>query len=418
MTARSAALGREPSGARRTLVEICRWGLFGLFAGGIAVGLLAHTSMGRQQLFLVPALAYAAVGLLVSARQPRSPIGWLFLLVAALTGLSAMADGAMTTALANSDPTAWYGVWGAWVTSWFWFPLFAAATLFTVLLFPDGLLSARWRPVLWVSVGGTAMVTLGTAMSSPLPVGKTNDPPCHAPQTLLDGTCGVWVDNPVGVHQATVQVVGGFVIVAVIIVLTICFVLAVVSAVLRTRRATGSARLQMRWFTFASAILAIWLLLSAMFVKNDPIWSEVCFSAAVGFIPVSCGLAITRYRLYDIDRIVSRTTAYAIVTGLLLLTYLGLLLVATAVLGHHSTLAVAGATLIAAALARPVLGRVQDIVDRRFNRARYDAMHTIEDFGTRLRNQVDPGHVGQDLLGIVSQTLEPDSLNLWIREST
>jgi len=416
MTARSAALGREPSGARRTLVEICRWGLFGLFAGGIAVGLLAHTSMGRQQLFLVPALAYAAVGLLVSARQPRSPIGWLFLLVAALTGLSAMADGAMTTALANGDPTAWYGVWGAWVTSWFWFPLFAAATLFTVLLFPDGLLSPRWRPVLWVSVVGTALVTVGTAMSAHLPVGKTNDPPCHAPQTLLDGTCGVWVDNPIGVRQATLETVGGVVVMIVLLALTVCFLLAVVSAVLRTRRATGTARLQMRWFAFAAAILAGWLLLQAGFVKNDPIWSEVCFSAAVAFIPVSCGLAITRYHLYDIDRIVSRTTSYAIVTGLLLATYLGVVALATSVLGRSSSLAVAGATLAAAALARPVLRRVQDTVDRRFNRERYDALHTVDSFGSRLRHEVDADHVRDDLVRVISSTLQPERVTVWIRE--
>jgi hypothetical protein len=397
-----------PTVARRTLLAV--------FLGGLAIGWVAGSRLDRTQLVLLPIAAYAVVGAVVSARQPRNPIGWLFLCVAALTGLSGMADGAMTRGIKSGDVHAWYAVWGAWVTSWFWFPLFAAATVFTLLLFPDGLLSSRWRPVLWVTGASTGLLTLLDALPPQLQVGDTLPPPCRPPyQYLAAGRdCQITVDNPVPGLPVS-DAVGA----ALVLTLSVCFSLAIVGAVLRMRRSTGVARLQMRWFAFAATVLFGWVLFSALFVKAEPapLWSEVCFAIAWALIPASCGVAITRYRLYDIDRIISRTTSYAIVTLAVLAVYAVVVTSVTRLLPDSSTLAVAAATLAAAALVRPLLRRVQDSVDRRFNRARYDAQRTVETFGARLRNEIDTATVTTDLVSVVDESLRPQGVTLWLRRT-
>ena len=135
-------------------------------------------------------------------------------------------------------------------------------------------------------------------------------------------------------------------------------------------------------------------------------------------IPAAFGIAILRYHLYDIDRIISRTTSYALVTGLLLATYATVVATATRLLDTEQPVVVAAATLTVAALARPVLRRVQSVVDRRFNRSRYDAVRTVDAFGARIRNQVDPHHVREDLVAVVNATLQPDTVTLWTRKPT
>ena len=401
-----------PTLARRTLLAI--------FLAGLVIGWLAGSRPDRQQLVLFPIAAYAAVGAVVSARHPRNPIGWLFLCVAALTGLSGAADGAMTRGIESADVNAWYAVWGAWVTSWFWFPLFAAATVFTLLLFPDGLLSPRWRPVLSVAGAATGLLTLLGALSPQLQVGDTLPPPCVPPYQYLavSSECKITVDNPLGAPEVS-DAVAAVLVTAIVTTLAVCLTVAVVGAVLRARRSTGVARLQMRWFAFAATVLFAWILFSALFVKGDPppIWSEAGFALAWALIPTSCGVAITRYRLYDIDRIISRTTSYAIVTLAVLAVYAAVVTSVTRLLPDSSSLAVAAATLVAAALARPLLRRVQDSVDRRFNRARYDAQRTVETFGARLRNEIDTATVTTDLVSVVDESLRPQGVTLWLRRT-
>ncbi len=401
----------------RALVTATRWALLTWFVGGIAIGFAAGSTPGSAQFILVPFAVYAAVGMLVTGRQPQTPIGWLFLLVGALTGLTAMAGGGMTRAIAQNDPNAWYGVAGAWINGWFWFPLLTSATLFTVLLYPSGLLGRRWRPVLWTSLAATTLVTVGLALQPTLIVGDTVHPPCTGLYTYVVASqdCQIQVANPISPQSVQLpDATGAAVAAALVVVLAVCLVLAVISAILRSRRAEGIEREQMRWFAFSAAVFVSWTLVDNSLIHTPSPWSDAIFAALIGLIPLSCGLAILRYRLYDIDRIISRTTSYAIVTGLLIATFAAIVALASSVLGPKNQLGIAIATLVAAALARPVLARVQRIVDRRFDRARYDAQHTIDAFGGRLREAVDPDAVVDDLLDVVRRSLQPEHTGVTI----
>jgi hypothetical protein len=168
----------------------------------------------------------------------------------------------------------------------------------------------------------------------------------------------------------------------------------------------------MRWFLFGASALA------AGFVLNITLpvpWRDLVLTTGFAFLPVCMGVAILRYRLYDIDRVVSRTVSYAIVTGFVLATYVVIVTSVSRVLGDTSPITVAGATLAAAALARPQLARVQRVVDRRFDRARYDAMRTVEEFGRRLRDQVDPDATTAELIGVIRRSMSPTMTSLWVR---
>jgi hypothetical protein len=407
-------------------VAPARWLLVSTFIGGISLGYALGSTPGRQQILLIALAAYVAVGWIVSGRRSGNPIGWIFLLVGFFTGISALSDGLMTLAVDASPPVPWYGALGAWVTSWFWFPLFACATLFTVLLFPSGLPSSRWRPVLWVSIFATAGTVGLTSMTATLPVGTTADknllevcPDGTIPYPGESGCAQAWVTNPLGIPAppgSLTHSIGVATIVVLITLLTACYVLAVVGAVIRVRRATGVERLQMRWFAFAASVLLAWVFVSSLVVKGDPVWSEVVFAGVVALIPLSCGIAIMRYRLYDIDRVISRTASYAIVTGLLLAIYGAIVISASQLLHTTSSVIVAAATLAAAASARPVLRRVQTAVDRRFNRAQYDAHITVEEFGRRLRDDLDSEQVLNDLLAVIGETMQPSLQTIWMAQ--
>ena len=186
------------------------------------------------------------------------------------------------------------------------------------------------------------------------------------------------------------------------------------------RRSSGDRRQQLKWLASGAAISIICLLLAANFSSSSPgngptLWGVLSTLAWMGVaaLPISIGVAILKYRLYDIDRIISRTLAYAIVTGLLVGVYAGLVLLATQVLRFHSTVAVAASTLVVAALFNPVRRRVQHAVDRRFNRARYDAEKLVAAFAARLQDAVDPDAVRADLTGVVHSALAPTHVSLW-----
>ena len=171
--------------------------------------------------------------------------------------------------------------------------------------------------------------------------------------------------------------------------------------------------MQIRWVTFAAVLLGV-LVVPASVASNSTL-STILWAVKLSLLPAAMGLAILRYHLYDIDRIISRTTSYAIVTGCLVVTYAGIVALASRVLHTSSPIVVAGATLTAAALARPILRRVQDAVDRRFNRSRYDAQHTVDAFGARLRHSSQPESVQTDLVAAVELTIQPTSVKLWVR---
>ena len=280
-----------------------------------------------------------------------------------------------------------------------------------ILLFPDGRLpSRRWRPVLWgyLAVAACWPVSVYAVAISAVATGDIQ---------IIPGGDLRAVDYPAGSSAWL-----GSVEAVILPVLAVFWLVFVARQVLSWRRADGERRQQLKWLMSGAAVCmaatAFVAVGGTLDASASPAFQAVLNVVAVGIaaLPVSIGVAILRYRLYDIDRIISRTLAYAIVTGLLVGVYAGLVLLATQVFRFHTPVAVAAATLAAAALFNPVRRRVQRAVDRRFNRARYDADQTVAAFAARLKDAVDLDSVRDDLAGVVHQALEPAHVSVWINE--
>ena len=221
------------------------------------------------------------------------------------------------------------------------------------------------------------------------------------------------IDHPTGAAALWGAITGVW-----FVVLAVCLVAAVVQQAAGYRRASGVRRQQLKWLASGAVVAVICGVFGAVLNNAPGVWQVVgeVLVAGIAALPASMGVAILRYRLYDIDRIISRTLAYAIVTGLLIGLYTGLVLLATQVLSFHTPVAVAASTLAAAALFNPLRRRVQLRVDRRFNRARYDADQMVAAFAARLKDTVDLDSVRDDLAGVVHQALEPAHLSVWISQ--
>jgi len=370
--------------SRRTWVRVGRDALFLVFVVGFACGAMFDW---RSSLTLLPTIVYGAIGMLVSTRKSSNPIGWLFLGVGAVSGLIAAMNAAMVLAERSGQPDVWYGIAAAWAANFLWLDDLTMTLTLTLLLFPHGLLTRRWRPVLWLTIGAAVAASVLAALTPTVSVGAHTYPNPMHPEAWGAVANATWI--------------------ALLTVISVCGLLALISTILRFRRATGVERVQMRWFAFSAVILLVTLFIPGL---ND---NDMVFAVASSLVPLSCGIAILRYHLYDIDRIISRTTSYAIVTGLVLGTYAAIVGTSTRLLHNESPLVVAAATLAAAAIARPALRRVRNVVDRRFNRSRYDALLTVDAFGERLRHEVDPAVVSGDLVQVVNAALQPDSVALW-----
>jgi hypothetical protein len=267
-----------------------------------------------------------------------------------------------------------------------------------VLLFPDGQLPGpRWRWVLWAYAGLVACVVTVAAANAIAPVAEHDIRVDSSGMLTSSGHLPGWLASPPAWLDAVVVV--GLVGIALSIV---------GRQVLSWRQATGERRQQLKWLAFGAAVTIVWLI--GLLIFNIPV-------VGIAALPVSTGIAILKYRLYDIDRIISRTLSYAIVTGLLVGAYAGLVLLATRVLAFSGTIAVAASTLAAAALFNPLRRRVQRSVDRRFNRARYDADKTVAAFAAQLKEAVDLDSVRDDLASVVHKALEPAHVSVWIRSA-
>jgi hypothetical protein len=277
-----------------------------------------------------------------------------------------------------------------------------------ILLFPDGRLASRsWRWALWAFCALYAALLAATAAAL---AGALSAHPMR-----IDVTGGLSaVDNPGGWYATTERS-----ILIMILVLSVGFICR---QVLSWRRSSGEQRQQLKWLASGAAVTIVSLVLGAAFSTTGTTtilreWVDNLFWFGLAALPVSMGVAILRYRLYEIDRILSRTLAYSVVTGLLIGAYAGLVLLSIHVLALSSSVAVAASTLAAAAAFNPLRRRVQRAVDRRFNRARYDADMTVAAFAARLKDEVDLDSVRADLAGVVHKTLEPAHLSVWMRES-
>jgi hypothetical protein len=339
------------------------------------------------------------LGFVLAWRRPRNPLGWMFLAAAVFLALSE--DASFYTV---ADYRLHHGGlplgWVAVLAQPGWAPAIVLVGL-AVLLFPDGALpSPRWRPVLWVYL---AVAGLWMASAEVVSVGAVAG---HH----------VWIDTSGGLLGlgSTTGPYGWFGAVEDVFfpVLAVCWLASLAAQAASYRRSSGERRQQLKWLLTGGVVGGIGLVLALSGL------SDLAGTVLGLALPASMGVAIFKYRLYDIDRIISRTLAYAIVTGLLVGVYAGLVLLATQVLKFHSTVAVAAATLAAAALFSPVRRRVQRVVDRRFNRARYDADRMVTAFAARLKDAVDLDSVRDDLAGVVQQALEPAHLSVWVSRRT
>jgi hypothetical protein len=318
-----------------------------------------------------------------------------------MTGLASVANRLIEVAVSTGELHAWWAVTGAWINAWFWYPLFVAATVFTLLLFPSGLPSPRWRPVAWVAAVVTAALTVWSCFAPVLEFGDSSDSP------TIQNPLASWVPGPVSDAFSGSEGIGG-----VILLITMGF--AVAAPVMRYRRGTVIEREQLRWFAFAAVLLIMYAAASQLVIPDGGGWlNDFALAVILTFFPISCAMAILRYRLFEIDRIISRTVSYVVVTGLVLAVYAGVITATTRLFPDSSSLAVAAATLIAAALARPLLRRVRERVDRRFDRTRYDQLATVEAFGNDVRNLVDPADLQSRLLSTVGAALQPAKVALW-----
>jgi hypothetical protein len=270
--------------------------------------------------------------------------------------------------------------------------------------------------VLWLAWGSLVGIIVASGLRPQFCLGSNAQAICPADRSI---------DNPwsPAFMSDVVDVEGTLLFSALGLIGLLCGLAGGVSAVLRTRRAVGIERLQMRWFAFAVCVMVSVVVLSAVpSLQDNDVLGTVLFVLALTLIPLSCGIAILRYHLYDIDQIISRTTAYALVTAVLLAVYALVVTSLTGLVpasdssGQTDSWAVAIATLVAAALFRPVLKWARRVVDRRFNREQYDAEVAVEVFAREMRDEVEPQHVTMSLVQVVKQTVQPSGVALWLRD--
>jgi hypothetical protein len=356
----------------------------------------------------------STMGALIVARGPGNRIGWSF--VAAGLGLALQAFATQYAIYALlTDPGALPGAaWLAWISSWLTIPAIFSAFAALLLLFPTGrLLSPRWRPVAWMMIGWIGGVAVGNFT--------------YPPDSYLG------VEAPVRPGVAAGQImntIGGLAW----LLATLAIPAAAASLVIRFRRSRGQERQQLKWLAYAAAMLGLGVLGRELVAILDQLgWVRPQSTRPVGAVlggvailgvtglPVTAGLAILTYRLYEIDRIINRTLVYGLLTALLAAIYAGLVLSIGQLSGGIGTEppsgAVAGATLAVAALFQPARRRIQQVVDRRFNRRKYNAAQTIQAFSTRLRDQVDLDTLSSELLAVVDQTMQPTQVSVWLRPS-
>jgi MFS family permease len=285
------------------------------------------------------------------------------------------------------------------IESMMWVPGIAPIAIFLPLVFPTGnLLSRRWRPVLWVAIVAMIAAFVGNGLS-----------PSTDSTSYIAGVRPVLLPEP---FSAITGALSGA-----IVVLPLCAIAGIVALVVRYRRGTPDERHQIKWMLFASGFYAFGFagsLVPGILGHNIPILEDFGVLGLV-LVPVAAAIAVLKYRLYEIDRLISRTLSYAIVTGLLIGVYVGLVTLATRVLPFSSPLGVAASTLAAAALFNPLRKRVQRLVDHRFNRARYDAEATVAAFAQRVRDDVDLDAVSSEFVRAVQASVEPAHVSLWLR---
>jgi hypothetical protein len=350
-------------------------------------------------------VSFSVVGFVVAARQPRNPMGWI--LLGASTLLVVSSDASLYSVL---DYRVRHGTLPLGPVAVMLQPTWAPAVLLlglTVLLFPDGRLpSPRWKWVLATVLAAGAMFQLGAFTVALFAIIGHN---IH----VNSGGDLAMIDNPTGGYRWWIYDEAVF-----FVLVGVSWLAWLIREVPIYLKSTGERRLQQKWFLSGASLFIIGGALSAGLSSAHGFWGGVGQVAGLGFLalPISIGIGILKFRLYDIDRLISRTLAYAIVTALVVGVYVALITVTTKALGFSSPVAVAASTLAAVGLFNPLRRRLQRLVDRRFNRARYDAEAIVATFTARLREAVDLETVRSELLAVVNRSVEPVHASVWIRQ--
>ena len=371
-----------------------------LVLAGVPLSIAAHGLLANVLSLIF--LPYGIVGFIIARRQPRNPIGWI--LLAILIAVAFAGAAGQYAVLYYSEghhalPLARVGVFAA--AGWIWMVVLLPLP---IGLFPDGQLSRRWRIVLWIyliDIGALLMVFGIVDLTGVLAHHLTLD---------SSGELATFGGNQTGWASAAE--------VALVPVYAVVALLWVVRQVASYRRSAGDRREQLKWLISGGLICVVGLLVALQLgPSHSTLWHWVSNISSLGVValPVALGVGILKYRLYEIDRLISRTVSYAIVTGLLVGVYIGMIALTTHLIPLSSSVGVAASTLVAVGLFTPVRRRVQRRVDRRFNRARYDAEAMVATFTTRLRDAVQLETVRGDLLDVVSAAVQPSQVSLWIR---
>jgi hypothetical protein len=357
---------------------------------------VAETTLVEDLPDLLMVLSFVVVGAFVTVKRPDNLVGWAL----SLSGVGLLAGGVLgayseLALLAKPEAELPGGAVAGALSPGSWTPLVAGVFLL-FLVFPGGRVPPRWRRVVPFVLAGYASVWFAIATTP----GEL-EPPVDA------------FENPLAFTSSDAWVVAIYPVIA---ACQTCLVLAAISLILRFRRSRGDERQQFKWLAASAGFLALALPFATAFNFSDV--AGIVMTAALIALPVSVGVAILRYRLYDVDRLISRTLVYGALTVFLGAAYAGLVLAGQAVFSSFaggSDLAIAGSTLVVAALFLPLRSRIQGFVDRRFYRRRYDAQRTLEAFGARLREQVDLQTLQADLRGVVQETMQPAHASLWLR---
>jgi hypothetical protein len=361
-------------------------------------------------------LAFPTLGALIVTRAKARRIGWLYCAIGLTVLVDSFSGDYAVVALVLAPNTLPARLVFAWIQTWSWVVGVSLFVIFLPLLYPTGrLLSRRWRPVAVCAIGLIGGGTIYAAIK-PGPLGN------HVADV------GATIANPLGV--AALAPVGGIVGLIFFLVLLLLVLSSAASLLLRLRRSRGEERQQLKWFTYAIALVV------AMFVSDNLLYSFLPHDAmvlaldaaftlllpiALAFLPLATGLAILRYHLFDIDRLINKALVYGLLTGILAVVFvggvIGLQQAFRATTGQDSPIALVASTLLIAGLFQPLRARIQKIIDRRFYRSKYDAQKTLAAFTATLRQEVSLPELQERLVGVVKETMQPAHVSLWLRQA-
>jgi len=393
--------------AARSFARVVAWLTVILYVAGIGATYLLERGAGLREhnlmedaVILTGFGAVAVVGALLVAKRPSNLVGWILAAVALMVGLFPSGDAYAAYVMTTRGQPDALAVVGAWVQSWYWFLIVGLLFVYLPLLFPDGRLpSRRWLPVAAVpGIGLLGLVVLGMLTG-----------------TLSGQNVDYRIDNPIGIEGlAPVEELPAFGVLGGLLAIGVLG--AVAAVVVRFRRSRGVERQQMKWFLYAVAPLLLIPLEGYIPAFVD----EIAFGWVLIGLPAAIGVAVLKYRLYDIDVVINRTLVYGALTISLALVYLGSVALLRGLVfgftGQSSQLTVVASTLAIAALFNPLRRRIQGFVDHRFYRKKYDAAQVLAAFSARLRDETDLDQLNEDLVTVVRETVQPEQASLWLRE--